>query len=91
MVIDCVLLPYKFIFYLYIIIFKNIKLYDLSPENIIIDRNFHIYIIDIDKRKKLSIGILIINAILTYTVFLFIDNEMVEKIQNKLFANCLND
>lgn len=63
----------------------------MSPENIIIDRNFHIYIIDIDKRKKLSIGILIINAILTYTVFLFIDNEMVEKIQNKLFANCLND
>lgn len=90
-IIDCVLLPYKFIFYLYIIIFKNIKLYDLSPENIIIDRNFHIYIIDIDKRKKLSIGILIINAILIYTVFLFIDNEMVEKIQNKLFANCLND
>ena len=63
----------------------------MSPENIIIDRNFHIYIIDIDKRKKLSIGILIINAIFTYTVFLFIDNEMVEKIQNKLFANCLND
>ena len=58
---------------------------------IIIDRNFHIYIIDIDKRKKLSIGMLIINAILTYTVFLFIDNEMVEKIQNKLFANCLKD
>jgi len=75
----------KFIFMMYLTLFKNIKIFDLDEYNIIIDKNLCFKIIDLDKTCDFSKIKIIIYYIYDYFIYKYFTWNMQQKIDNYFF------
>ena len=76
----------KFIFMMYLTLFKNIKIFDLDESNIIIDKNLCFKIIDLDKTCDFSKIKIIIYYIYDYFIYKYFTWNMQQKIDNYFFT-----
>ena len=75
----------KFIFMMYLTLFKNIKIFDLDEYNIIIDKNLCFKIIDLDKTCDFSKIKIIIYYIYDYFIYKYLSLNTQQKIDNYFF------
>lgn len=76
----------KFIFMMYLTLFKNIKIFDLDEYNIIIDKNLCFKIIDLDETCDFSKIKIIIYYIYDYFIYKYFTWNMQQKIDNYFFT-----
>lgn len=80
----------KFIFVIYLMLFKNVKIFDLAERNIIIDNDANFKLIDLGETCNYSKMKLFIYYVYEYFIYLYLPLNIQGKIDNHIFTeeNC---
>lgn len=81
---------FKFIFSLYLLFIKNIMIFDLSGDNIIISKDFKFYIVDLEDKNIFNKFELLIFYINIYIIDFFC-SDISDKISKKYYDRLKRD